>query len=107
MKFIYKHFFVIALVGMTLLSVSVLQGCGDTNSQSATGGGSNFNAGEDIKSSNNTENNSSGDDGGGVDGQGGVDGNGMCLSIPPALPGCSHQSWLDCVCYDPNNPDQN
>jgi len=52
--------------------------------------------------------NSGGD--GSVDSQGSVDGQdsgGSCEAIglyPEKLIGCSHQSWLDCVCTDPTNP---
>lgn len=109
MRFLYKHFYIIALVLLTMFSVAVLSACSDTTSQSTTGGGSNFKAGEDIKSSGNVNQPpaSDGDSGGSVDGQDGGGGNASCANIPEALPGCSYQSYLDCVCYDPNNPDQN
>ena len=100
------------LIAATIIVAISLYGCGgDSVSQSATGGGNNCSSKDGSCSVASQYPISASDGVSGTSGTFGVSGTSShvpahCTAAPAALPGCSHQSYLDCTCYDPNNDQQ-
>ena len=100
----FKHM-ALAYAAFILLA---LYGCGDTVSQSATGGGSNCNSHDGNCATTNVlpeaasptlpEVSTFSSDSDHIPAH--------CAVPVEALPGCSEGSFEDCSCYDPHNPAQ-